>query len=63
MTGSTYTIQGLKKIQRAGEELNPFYLPEFIDMLSVRAKEFPLWTNVGMDYNISHATSSCGRLF
>jgi len=51
-------VRRAKKIQRAGEELNPFYLPEFIDMLSVRAKEFSLWTNVGMDYNISHATSS-----
>lgn len=27
-------------------------------MLLLRAKEFPLWTNIGMTYNISHATSS-----
>lgn len=47
-----------KKVQRDGEELNPFFLPEFVNMLSSRAKEFPLWTSVGMDYTTSHATSS-----
>ncbi|CAL1677454.1 unnamed protein product [Lasius platythorax] len=47
-----------KKIQRSGEELNPFFLPEFVNMLSLCAKEFPLWTSVGMDYSTPHATSS-----
>lgn len=47
-----------KKVQRDGEELNPFFLPEFVNMLSSRAKEFPSWTNVGMDFGTAHATSS-----
>lgn len=51
-------VTRVKKVQRNGEELNPFFLPEFIDMLSLRAKEFPLWTRVGMDYDTPHATSS-----
>lgn len=46
-----------KKTRRDGEELNPFFLPKFIDILLLRAKEFPLWTSVGMDCT-SHATSS-----
>ncbi|XP_077264226.1 uncharacterized protein LOC143898533 isoform X2 [Temnothorax americanus] len=45
-------------IQRDGEDLNPFYLPEFVKLLSSRAKEFPLWTSVGMACGTSHATSS-----
>lgn len=45
-------------IQRDGEDLNPFYLPEFVKLLSSRAKEFPLWTSVGMACGTPHATSS-----
>jgi len=51
-------VANAKKIQREGKELNPFFLPEFVNMLALRAKEFPLWTNVGIDYGTSHATSS-----
>lgn len=39
--------------------MNSFFLPEkIVNMLALRAKEFLLWTNVGMDYSTSHATSS-----
>lgn len=37
--------------------MNPFFLPEFVNILSQRVKEFPLWTSVGMDCS-THATSS-----
>ncbi|KMQ86378.1 kda protein in nof-fb transposable element [Lasius niger] len=47
-----------KKVQHDGEELNPFFLSEFVNMLSSRAKEFSLWISVGMDYRTPHATSS-----
>lgn len=46
-----------KKKQRDGEELNPLFLPEFVNILSLRVKEFPLWISVGMDCS-THATSS-----
>ncbi|KMQ82770.1 kda protein in nof-fb transposable element-like protein, partial [Lasius niger] len=46
-----------KKNQRDGEELNPLFLPKFVNILSQRVKEFPLWTSVGMDCS-THATSS-----
>lgn len=41
-----------------GQNLNPFYLPGFIEPLIKLAKEFPLWTAVGMPINTERASSS-----
>lgn len=39
-----------------GKNLNPFYLPDFIERLFNLAKEFPFWT---ISYDTLHASSSC----
>lgn len=40
-----------------GNNLNPFYLPDFIEQLFNLAKEFPLWTNATIPYDTLHASS------
>lgn len=50
-------VRTAKKEQRDGEELNSFFLPEFVNIFLQRVKEFPLWTSVGMECS-AHATSS-----
>lgn len=51
-------ITKTRKILIVGENLNPFYLPDFIDRFAQVAKEFPLWTSVEMPRNTKCATSS-----
>jgi len=50
-------VRRAKKEQHDGEELNPFFLPKFVNILLQRVQEFPLWTSVGMECS-AHATSS-----
>lgn len=56
-----YWIQNLiaktQKTKILGRNLNAFYLPDLVEHLTI-AKEFPLWTNVGMSRNVQRATSS-----
>lgn len=43
----------------SGEDLNPFYLPNFIhNHLLKLAKEFPLWTAATLPFYANHATSA-----
>lgn len=42
-----------------GRNLNPFYLPDFVERLFNLAKEFPLWTSATIPYDTLHASSSC----
>lgn len=46
-------------ILHVGKNLNPFYLPDFIERLFNLAKEFPLWTSATIPYDTPHASSSC----
>ncbi|KAM0736948.1 hypothetical protein ACS0PU_000041 [Formica fusca] len=41
-----------------GKNLNPFYLPDFIERHFNLAKEFPLWTSATISYNTPLASSS-----
>lgn len=47
-----------QEMKSQGENLNPFYLPGFVEPLVKVVKEFPLWTAVGMPENTQRATSS-----
>lgn len=47
-----------RKILIVGENVNAFYLPDFIDQFARVAKEFPLWTAVGMPQNTKRTISS-----
>lgn len=50
-------ITKTRKILIVGKNLNPFYLPNFIDRFAGVVKEFPLWTSVEMPRNTKRATS------
>lgn len=41
-----------------GKNRNAFYLPDFIQNLSLLSKEFPLWISAALPYYASHASSS-----
>lgn len=57
-----YWIQNLiaktRKTITLGQNLNAFYLSDLVEHLTGMAKEFPLWTNVGMPRNFQRATST-----
>lgn len=42
-----------------GKNLNPFYLPDFIERLFNLAKKFALWTSATIPYDTQYASSSC----
>ena len=41
-----------------GQNLNPFFLPDFIQTLSQLVKEYPLWTAAALPYDAPHSTSA-----
>lgn len=51
-------IRKASEVSQIGENLNAFYLPDFIERFTPLVKEFPLWSSVGMPPNTKRATSN-----